>query len=131
MAKAALGLILLGLLCVGALAQRSYVEVTIKWDNNLAQTKRAERAILEELSRELCKVPLAAVRTVATVDRSRFLNTETLGAYACIAPAATLRKVLDNCKSSRLRGNFKDELEDRTTPDQEAESITCTLRTSG
>jgi hypothetical protein len=28
-----------------------------------------------------------------------------------------------------FRGNFKDELEDRTTPDQESEGITCTIRT--
>jgi hypothetical protein len=29
---------------------------------------------------------------------------------------------------SLCRRNFKDELEDRTTPDQESEGITCTIR---
>jgi hypothetical protein len=33
--------------------------VFIKWDNSLKETEKAEKAILEEIGRELCKVRFA------------------------------------------------------------------------
>jgi hypothetical protein len=135
MAKALLTLMALALLCSGAVAQ-SYVEVFIKWDNRLSQTRSADKAIREELAKELCKVPVNQVRTLRVLDKSRFGNTESWlvpctmqGYYACTAAnTKQLGEIVANCKNRRLQKEFDDELQDRTTPDQEYESIVCTLR---
>lgn len=39
-----------------SLLPTALLQVFIKWDNNLSQTQKAEKAILEEIGRELCKV---------------------------------------------------------------------------
>ena len=79
------------------------------------------------------------------------------GQHASIAPEGRRRSQLDDTQASQqgracptvwpptmplsltglcyvlcavpCRRNFKDELEDRTTPDQESEGITCTVKT--
>lgn len=127
MARSALCLCLLALICATAAAD--YVEVFIKWDNNIKQTESADKAIREELAKELCKVPVTSVVTLKTVDKSSTLNTESHGYYACIgANTAANGNIISNCNNSKYKAEFKDELEDRTSPDQENEGITCTLK---
>jgi len=122
-----LALAVLAVLCLGAAAD--YVEVFIKWDNTIAQTNKANKAILEELAKELCKIPVNRVGTIRTLDKSILLNTESHGYYACQALSKEdAGKIITNCNKKNLQKEFMDELEDRTTPDQEAEGITCTLK---
>jgi len=118
---------LLAVLCLGAAAD--YVEVFIKWDNKLTETNKADKAIREELAKDLCKVPVKSVVTLRTLDKSTMLNTESHGYYACLAAStADAGKIVTNCNNKKLQKEFDDELQDRTTPDQEHEGITCTLR---
>lgn len=117
------------MLCACAVAQQQYVEVLIKWDNTIKQTDNNEKAILEELASELCKVPKSDVSVIKTQDKSTALNTESWGLYACKgANAQAVTKAAQNCGNKKFQSEFKDELEDRTTPDHEAESIVCTVK---
>jgi len=127
MARTCLALAVLAVLCLGAAAD--YVEVFIKWDNTIKQTNGNQKAILAELAKELCKVPANNVGVLKTMDKSTLTNTESWGYYYCLAPSTEAAgKVVANCMNKKLQKEFDDELQDRTTPDQENEGITCTLR---
>jgi hypothetical protein len=115
------------MLCACVAAQGTYLEIMIKWDNTLKQTDSNNNAIQEEIAKELCGVPKAQVKTIGTVDKSSTLNTESWGYYACTGTADQVTKAAQKCGTNQR--NFKDELEDRTTPDHEAEGIKCTVKT--
>jgi hypothetical protein len=126
MSRTILLLAVAAMLCACVADQGTYLEIFIKWDNSISQTDKAEQAILEEIGRELCKVPTPQVKKIGHQDKSTTLNTESWGYYACTGSADQVTKATKQCQSGQR--NFKDELEDRTTPDQEAEKITCTVK---
>jgi hypothetical protein len=126
MARATLIMLVAAALCACVAAQTTYLEVKIKWDNSIKETEKATKEILEEIANELCKVPKTQVQLISHADKSTTLNTETHGLYACTGTAEQVTKAAQTC--GKNQSNFKDELEDRTTPDQESEGITCTIR---
>eukprot|EP00775_Hariotina_reticulata_P011165 gene11165-11315_t len=98
-------------------------------DNTIAQTQKNDQAIREELAKELCKVPKSAVSTRMTMNKSTMVNTESWGYYICDAKStAEAGQIITRCNNKKFQEEFMDELEDRTTPDHEAEKIECVLK---
>jgi hypothetical protein len=110
-----------------AAATPSPFQVSIQYDNRASHIINNDKAVTEELAKELCFTDKAKVTTARVFDESSALNTQSRGVYACFPGKYRLSQMLDYCNKSRYRNNFYDEIGDRTSPDIEAERYQCTL----
>lgn len=85
-------------------------QVSLTFDNKASHALNNEKAVLEELAKELCWTDRKSVASIRLFDQSSALNTESRGVFACFPTKYSVEKMLEWCNAGKYQREFYDEL---------------------